>query len=179
MFCSPYSAYFIFLAFPGHAYIFGHMSKYEISVIDPSGKSVLKIKKTQRPDRLTRREKDEFINTIRENNLKYIPKSEFEKACDFPRYKPFFKNILGDDLRRIYIQHFKYFPGKQNKEINKYDLFDKNGYYLYCLKISVSPEVIRSGYIYCQTSDPETHYPRVIRYKIKNWNQLKEYIPAS
>jgi hypothetical protein len=55
----------------------------------------------------------------------------------------------------------------------KVDIFSKDGYYLYKTTLPKHTHVIKNGYLYArEVEDDEL----VKRYKIKNWNQIKEGI---
>ena len=61
-----------------------------------------------------------------------------------------------------------------------YDLFGKSGHYLYRVKVPILERIkIKSGFIYCGKKDSKTGYSYMKRYKIKNWDQIREYAPPS
>jgi hypothetical protein len=90
-------------------------------------------------------------------------------------HKPYFINILTDEDGNIYVMKLKDPSGEKYGVI--IDYFDFEGKYLYrfILKDKV-PHIFRKGYFYTIEEDPETDYHRVKRYKISNWDRIKEYI---
>jgi hypothetical protein len=105
-----------------------------------------------------------------------VSKRDIKKAYNFPKNWPFFRDLVVDDVGNIYV-------GKPLGEVKdfkgiKYDLFNKEGYYIYTVNAGkLRPEIIKRGIIYSWIYDPDTGYRKVIRNKIKNWDQLKEYRP--
>lgn len=67
-------------------WIYGYSQKYELNIINLSGKIIRKIKKDESPPKFTKIEKEIF------------------KKIGIPEYKPYFYSILVDDLGHIYIQ---------------------------------------------------------------------------
>ncbi len=62
-----------------------------------------------------------------------------------------------------------------DEKARSYDLFSQEGYYLYRVKMDdFFPQIIKNGFIYTSKSDPDTGYYKVKRYRIKNWNKIKE-----
>ncbi len=57
-----------------------------------------------------------------------------------------------------------------------YDLFSEKGYYIYRVKMPLPPSIIKKGCIYRIERDQDTGYTKVKRYKIINWDQIKEGI---
>ena len=55
-------------------------------------------------------------------------------------------------------------------------MFNKEGCFLYKVQIDQPSLVFRNGYIYGPIINPETGYIKVKRFKIKNWEHIKEGI---
>jgi len=62
--------------------------------------------------------------------------------------------------------------GRIDDESVSYNVFDENGVFLKVLHMPISPRIIMNGFIYKIGKDPDTEYPRIIRYKIINWSQI-------
>ncbi|MFQ6082001.1 MAG: hypothetical protein ACE5WD_01420 [Candidatus Aminicenantia bacterium] len=58
----------------------------------------------------------------------------------------------------------------------EFDIFSKNGYYLYKTRIPYYSQIIKGGYLYTHISSEETSEELIKRYKIKNWTEIKENI---
>ena len=135
------------------------------------------IEKNEPPRPIKKHEKDKLMDRYmesqrrREQGLK-LSRGEVKKGYIFPEHRPFFKGIIKDDKDRIYVFRFKSPLDKEKYE--KYDLFSKEGYYLYKVTMPSIPfPVIKNGYIYTYQLDKDTGFSRVIRYRIKNWDQIE------
>lgn len=100
-----------------------------------------------------------------------LSRSEVKRTYIFPRFKPLFLGIISDDKGRIYIRGYD--PDDSSAY---FDLFNKEGYYIYKIKAPLYPRIIKKGYVYLVKRDPGNDYVKVKRYKIKNWEQIKEGI---
>ncbi len=56
------------------------------------------------------------------------------------------------------------------------DIFNKNGYYLYRTELPFIPIIIQNGDVYELFSLKDTGEVRIRKYKIKNWDQIKDGI---
>lgn len=137
-------------------------SKYELNVVDTKGDLIFKIRKQEAPQKFSGREKDKILSRF---NIK------IRKKIKLPRFKPFFKKIISDSEGRIYIQRTRS-PLSENKEY-VYDIFSKNGHYLYRSRYAKDAVIIKNGFFYTVVKDPETALQFVRQYKIKNWDQIK------
>jgi len=145
-------------------FVYGYSSDYELNIIDETGNLLYKIRKDAPPQSLKKKEKD-YIREI-------FPK-EIQNRVPLPSYRPFFSSILSDG-ERIYVTAFKS-PLEQSKEM-KFDIFSKEGYFLYNTTLSFIPRIIKNGYVYTIISSEETGQVFVKRYKIKNWDRIKKGI---
>ena len=156
--------------------VYGISSEYKLFIVNSSGETVRIIEKNTPPRSLTKKEKNRIINDAverskqRTRGSKYS-KSDYEKSTTFPKHVYYFSGIITDDQGRIYIGGF--ISPLKDKKIPDWDLFNKEGYYLYRAKVPVYPRVIKNGYIYRSEADPETGYIKIKRYKIKNWDKIK------
>ena len=101
-----------------------------------------------------------------------LPKSQVEGTLHFRKYRSFFDRIITDDRERIYIQRTKsIFDDRVNFE---FDVFGKEGIYLYVLNLPFSPEIIHNGCIYAVQMSAETGATQIKRYRVKNWSQIRE-----
>lgn len=156
--------------------IYGHSSEYKLFVLNSSGHEVCIIEKDEASEPISKKEKERLIDRCMKIQKKFpqlpkLSKDDVKKAYIFPEFKPFFDGILTDDKYRIYIHRFKS-PFDEDKS-EYYDLFDKEGYFICRVKLPFSAILIRNGLIYTGGRDPETHYTKFVRYKIKNYDILK------
>jgi hypothetical protein len=138
------------------AYVYGYSEKYELSVIDSTGKNVLKIFK------------DEVPKSFTPGDVKG-PAAE-----SLPKYKPFFYSLFSDDAGRIYV--LKTIPLRELKagDAVPYDVFGKDGVFLYKLELPYSQAFdIRSGYLYARHAVEDTGLEVIKRFKIANWGQIR------
>jgi hypothetical protein len=161
--------------------IYGYSSDYTLFAINAKGETVYIIKKDEPPQPVTKAEKDKVIDRrMRAQKgselMSQILRSKYASALKFPKHKPFYRTIMKDDKDRIYVEKFK-FPFDRGDSA-EFDIFSKDGYYLYKAKIPVRypfyPPVIENGYDYTREIDQETGYTKIKRYKIKNWKQIRE-----
>jgi len=58
----------------------------------------------------------------------------------------------------------------------KVDIFSPEGYYLYRSSLPPNTIIIKNGFLYTRELDEDEGMEYVKRYKIKNWEQIKEGI---
>jgi hypothetical protein len=58
-------------------------------------------------------------------------------------------------------------------QTDEFDIFNREGYYLYKTEMPFTPHFIKGGHIYHVHTDEETGEIKLIRYKIKNWGGFK------
>ena len=157
--------------------IYGHSSEYRLFLIDASGKLVRIIERKDKPRSLTGAEdeklKDDLLGGM---NLFYSRAGRRKIAkgdifYDFPPYVAFFHRIFSDDKDRIYVERFNS-PLKEGDFTC--DLFNNEGFYLYRVKTPLFPAIIRDGFFYVIEQNSETGIDKVDRYRINNWEQIKE-----
>jgi hypothetical protein len=156
--------------------IYGHSSQYKFFILDSIGNLSHKIEMDILPKPITKKDKENLIERYLKSREQFpigkkLSKSEVRRAYIFPEFKPFFRGLGIDDLDRIYVGSFELYSPRN--KIWRFDIFSKEGYYLYKTSISKFPKVIMNGHIYTIERDPETDYSLVKRYKIKNWDKIK------
>lgn len=176
---NPYSHRLYFFPAKDEGGIYGHSSEYKLFVLNSSGSLSCIIEMDKPPDPITNKDKDRQIDKYLESQERFprgekLSRSEVKRAYVFPKFKRFFSGIISDNEGHIYVRRFKlYNPDDRNQY---FDLFNKEGYYIYKIKIPLNPNIITKRYVYSAKRDPDTDYIKVIRYKIKNWEQIKEEI---
>jgi len=152
-------------------------SKYEIFVIDKDGKLISKIQADEKSHSITQSEKDFIVAQLEEKisrSGRKWPKGVLEEACDFPSSRPFFWGMIADDLQRLYLWRVKSVLDESEEQI--FDVYSKDGYFIHRIKMAFLPELFKNSYLYNIEEDEDTGDVFVKRYRIKNWNQIKEGI---
>jgi hypothetical protein len=154
-----------------HTFIYGNSKEYELVVVDKTGKTLFRIRKDEAPEKITKNEEERIKIRISGEIAK---RGYFEPdiSIEFPDQKPYFFSILTDSRARIYVR--KNPISRESDENHMYDMFSKDGYFLYRIIIPIFPDVIHKGYIYTRSENEETGEEFVKRYKIKNWDQIRE-----
>jgi hypothetical protein len=155
--------------------VYGYGAEYKLIVADFSGETSLIIEKDEPPQSITRREKDKIIDdtlerTADDEHGKW-PRDVVEEGADFPDHRPFFEGIATDDTGRIYVRKVK--SVLDESEEDEMDIFSADGYYLYTTKLNLSRGFIKGGFLYDTSYSEETGEYKVLRYRIKNWDQIK------
>jgi len=133
--------------------VYGYSKEYELDIIDLEGNLQLKIRK-----------EEPYMSFTAEERGK-------SKKVKLPEYKPYFFAIFSDSEGRIFVQRNN---ARKIETIEKeFDVFSKDGYYLYKTVCQQTPFVIKEGYYYTRIQNEETGEVFVKRYKIKNWEQIK------
>jgi hypothetical protein len=131
------------------------------------------IKKDESFHSISKKEKGKIVDKIIAQGNK-APRDIIEEAANFPNYRPFFNGIMADDKGRIFVKKAKSVLD-ESREI-EYDVFSSDGYYLYKIRLSLTPKNIENGNIYSVFTSEETGGVRIKRFKIKNWTEIKEGI---
>lgn len=174
---NPYSHRLYFFPAKNGGGIYGHSSEYKLFGLNSSGNLSYIIEIDRPPDPVTNKDKNRRIDEYLERQRptargEKLSRSEVKRAYIFPEFKPFFQQIIGDDEGRIYVRRSKLYNPDDISQY--YDFFSKEGHYLYKIKIPFFTNTIKRGYVYSVKSDPDTGYLKIIRYKIKNWEQIKK-----
>lgn len=155
-------------------FIYGYTTEYKLYGCDASGTTVLVFSKDEPRQTVSRREKNKILDEFTANLSRAgesWPREELERAANMPSHRPFFKGLQVDDAGRVYVQRL---PSVLEKPQGvEFDMFSSQGRLLYSLTLPFAPVSIRSGNLYLSESSDETGAVRVIRYRIKNWETIK------
>jgi hypothetical protein len=157
--------------------VYGYNPEYALFLIDRSGETTMVIKKDAPFLPITRKEKDHIIDEALERTSRRgarWPRDVVEEGANFPDHRPFFDGFASDDIGRIFVRINK--SVLDESEEDEFDIFSADGYYLYRTKLPFVPELIKDGYLYRRTYSEDTSEYKIIRYKIKNWDKIKEGI---
>ena len=136
--------------------VYSYSKEYELNIIDLEGNLEIKIKKDEPYQKFSAEERGKY------------------KRAKLPEYKPFFYSLFTDSEDRIYAQRNN---ARLIETVEKtFDVFSKDGYYLYKTVCPLTPYVIKDGFFYTRVANEDTGEVFVKRYKIKNWNQIKKGI---
>jgi len=156
---------------------YGYGLEYKLIVTDFSGEATLIIKKDEPAQSVSRREKDKIITDFLESTAedgREWPRDVVEEGANFPDHRPFFTGMVSDDIGRLYVRRLKSVLD-ESKEA-EFDIFGPEGFYLYRTTLSFMPNLIKDGYLYRTTYSEETGEYKAIRYRIKNWDEIKKGI---
>jgi hypothetical protein len=142
-----------------NTYVFGYSKDYEFTIINAEGTVLGRMAKETPQPSFSASEKAEF------------------KKLPVPERYPYFFGILTDSKGRIYIQRNNAHRGKstvQDTVPKDVDVFSREGYFLYTTALPPNTTIIRDGYIYAFLADENEGLESVKRYKILNWDRIKD-----
>ncbi len=173
----PYSPGLLFCPVSNELGVYGYSDNYRLWVVNSEGKVVSIIEKEEKKIQTSRKEESDYLkkrmDSMNKSGGVQWAVGDLKKLYKFAKYKPFFSDIRADDSGHIYLQKPK--SVMKPEEDTSFDCFSKEGYYLYNVKIhKINPRVIKNGCVYTYRTDPDTGYYKVERYRIKNWDQVKD-----
>jgi hypothetical protein len=154
-------------------HIYAYSSEYSLFQVNLEGDFEMIIKKEEPPYSISQKEKNKIYERYSRLEKKW-PKGVVKEAVQFPSHRPYFNGIVTDDRGRIYVRRVRSVID-ESKE-SEFDIFSKEGYYLYKTYLPFTPEVIKNGYFYDHHSSEETGEVRIKRYTVKNWDKIAEGI---
>jgi len=143
----------------GHGLVYGHSKEYELVVLGPEDRKALVIRKDEPRPEFTAEEKREFGK---------IP---------VPSLKPYFFGILTDPQGRIYVQRnmnvaIKRGFGPVGTEDKRFDVFSREGTFLFRAALPPSARLIQDGLVYSYFVDEDQGLEYAQRFRIKNYADL-------
>jgi hypothetical protein len=137
-------------------FVYGYSGEYELSIIDDQGDILLKIR--------------------RDAPLKLVSEKTLRKArrmgVKYPDHEPLFYSLFTDSERRIYVLRK---PSSRNqREQEEFDIFSKDGFYLYKTILPYKTYLIKDGYLYAKNVKENSAREIVKRFKIINWEKIKK-----
>jgi hypothetical protein len=154
-------------------HLYAHSSEYCLFQVNLQGDLELIIKKEEPPHPISQKEKNKIYERFTHLEEKW-PKGVVKEAVQFPSHRPYFNGIVTDNRGRIYVRRIRSVI-EESKDV-EFDIFSKEGYYLYKTKLPFTPSVIKNGYFYEYYSSEETGEVKIKRYKAKNWEKIIEEI---
>jgi hypothetical protein len=166
-----YSHHACLISVTSETFAYGYSDEYKIYLADSEGRPILVMTKEEKPQSISGREKEE---TRKGGQIAWsgnIGDSKPEDLIKFPDHRPYFRNFMSDGEGRLYVMRSKSILDKSTTIW--FDVSSKNGFYLYRLKLNFRPVVIRNAAIYEIRTNEETGDIKIIRHKVKNWDQFK------
>lgn len=158
------------------SFCYAHSSGYRIFILDKDGNILLIFQKEESPPAVSRKEKNFILDQMKkrfQERGRSLPAGVLEEV-QFPSNRPFFDHIMADDKQRLYVRRLKSVLDKS--EGFEFDIFSKEGLYLYKTKLPFTPLVIKNGFIYKVEYNEKTGEIKIKRLMVKNWEQIKEGI---
>ncbi len=156
---------------------YAYSTEYQLFIIDKDGKLLLKIQKKEVTNSISQREKERIIEILEESISRSgtrWPEGVLEEACNFPPTRPFFWWAIADDRQRLFLWRVK--SVLDERQEREFDVFNKEGYFIYRVKTPVRPEIINKGFLYDIKEDEETGEVFIRRFRIKNWDLIRDGI---
>ena len=144
---------------PGQGLVYGHSKDYELVVLGPEDRKALVIRKDEPRPEFTSKEKKDLSR--------------------FPglKIKPYFFGILTDPEGRIYVQKNMNTGGKRGygpiaTDDKRFDVFSREGVFLFRAALPPNTRLIRDGLVYCYSVDEDQGLEYAQRFRIKNYVNL-------
>jgi hypothetical protein len=170
-FAHEYSPDLVFCPINEEGAVYGYALEYRLFVIKSSGDVLFIIEKSGPSQSISRKEKDKVIQDFIDQQQQKWPKDVVEEGANFADHRPFYNRIIKDDNGNIYVRRLE--SVFDEGQTDAFDIFNREGYYLYKTEIPFMPHLIKGGYIYHVRTDEETGEIKIVRYRVKNWDSLK------
>jgi hypothetical protein len=156
---NPVPEWFIYTVMEDDRFIWGWNAKYELTIHDPDGATVMKIVKDYEPVKITKKEQEKIM----EESFGDMEIPDMIKIV-FPKSFPPFYYFICDDTGRVYVR-----TQRENDQGDlEWDVFDEEGVYI--LSFFLPPGellyCIRNNNAYTFINEPEDGIPLVLRYRM-------------
>lgn len=162
----PYQQNYYFSPLAGGNIVFIKSLESTIYYLSNGGEILHEILKEEKSERITKKEKE----IVFAERFKWLKKERRDEVF-FPEYRPFYSNLLIDNKNRIYLERFN--PINETNSGYSYYVFNGEEKYLYNLDINFRMNCISYGYVYTIETNEESWEIKLLRYKVKNWDQIK------
>jgi len=156
------------------SFCYGYSAEYKIYLADSEGKTILTMTKDEKPKSITSEEKAAIRKAGPWGGYARPGNQNLEEGIVFPPHRPYFTLLQTDGAGRIYVERRKSILDKSSEML--YDIFCTDGYYLYKMQLGFGPIFMEPGFVYEARENKETGDVKIIRHKIKNWEQIKDGI---
>jgi hypothetical protein len=157
--------YFSCLSNGNIAYVISLESK--LFYLSRDGELVAEVLKREKGQEISAEEKE----VVFQKYFKQMSKNLFSQVS-FPRFRPIYSDLIVDDKDRIYLE--KCNPINKQDSTYRYEVLNSEGKYLYTVLLGFKLILMNRGYIYTIQTNEESGEIRLLRYKIKNWDEIKE-----
>jgi hypothetical protein len=149
---------------------YGFSQEYRIRAVDGEGRVLLDFSKLEKALAITAEEE----KTTREKGpFNWQGRGDARKAdLGLPDHRPFFSRFFVDDEGRLYVVRLGSILEMENPA-REVDVFSYDGFYLYKMTLPFMPQVVKDGFLYQVRQDEEAGDTRIVRYKIKNWDDFR------
>lgn len=151
------------------SFYYGFSRDYKVNVADSDGNTIFIFEKEGNPQSISAEEKE---LTKKDGIMLVSGTKDIEKATVFPDHRPYFRSFFSDDTGHLYVILFKSIH-ERDEQSSLVDVFSKEGIYLYQMKWTFIPALIKNGFLYEVREDEDTGDVKVIRHKILNWSMFK------
>ena len=160
----PYDAVSVFAGDPGTQSLY-HCpgDAYLIEVIDGEGHIFRKIDRPYRRLPVTDEDKQSYLASFRNITEKKL--SLIERDAEMPDTKPVCERMLVDDSGNLWVELSEQ-KQEADRTLTAYDIFDRDGRYVYKVWTEQRPGLFRNGKMYRMTADEETGDRILKRYGI-------------
>lgn len=152
------------------SFYYGFSLDYTVHAVDGEGRELFASSKAEKRQGITSEEAD----LTRESGIFawYGAGDPHTAPLDLPDHRPFFSRLTSDNLGRLYVIRFRPITEKALKT-SEIDVFSKDGIYLYRMTWPFVPQVIKDGFLYEVRQDEEAGLTKIIRHRIKNWDDFR------
>jgi len=148
--------------------VIGYQEEYKIDVYNPDKEKLFTIEHKSKRVKVTNKDKDEYFSS-----MVYVTNGQtvqgapplIKKYTDFPKYKPYYKNILVSPENDIWV-----FLYSENDEDNLVDIFGRDGKFVKRIELEKDlgyrPVFAEDGTLWTVTEDDQG-YNVIVQYKIE------------
>ncbi len=173
MLYNPYTPSLLSAVFRSGGGIIARNTDPRLLVLDSQGVPAAVWERKRPVLRVTAKDRDEVVERyLKGLNRAKLTREETRRGYAFDRFdfKPISFRILTDDLDRIYVQDWT--PASAGNADRRFEVFSREGVFLFATKIPYNAGVIRAGFLYSRERDADSGYSRIVRWRVDNWKSL-------
>jgi len=173
-FSRPYEVLSVLAGDPENARLYHCLNdQYSIDVYNREGRLFRKIERPHKRIPVNENDKKSYLDGFRDRGSTEQDVRLIEKNANIPDFKPVTNRMLVDSLGRLWVE--------LNETVETvagtywiYDIFDKDGFYVYRFQCEYRPGQIRDGKMYRMDRDEESGELVFKRYRITTRNKREE-----
>jgi len=143
-------------------FLYAYSQRYVINIVNADG-SISSVIEKNEPETFISSSEKEWVTEEALSRKHNVSDSIVRKSIFFPDRKPFFNKIIVDDKGWIYVQRLSTFQEREKKFL--FDVFNREGIFIYRLTLDFSPEFIKNGYMYYYREQEENFL--IVRERLK------------